>query len=69
MHAALVIKLHGDYRDTRIRNTTPELETYEAEMDDLLDRIFDEYGLIICGWCAAWDGGILASGFCLGPRR
>ena len=50
-----MVKLHGDYRDTRIRNTAPELETYEAEMDELLDRIFDEYGLIICGWSAAWD--------------
>ncbi len=50
-----LVKLHGDYRDTRLRNTAPELESYEAEMDDLLDRIFDEYGLIICGWSAAWD--------------
>jgi len=50
-----VIKVHGDYRDTRIKNTATELENYEPEMDALLDRILDEYGLIVCGWSAKWD--------------
>jgi hypothetical protein len=50
-----VLKIHGDYRDTRIKNTGAELETYEDEMNLLLDRILDEYGLVICGWSAAWD--------------
>ncbi len=50
-----VIKVHGDYRDTRIKNTVTELGNYEAEMDALLDRIVDEYGLIVCGWSATWD--------------
>ena len=43
-----VIKVHGDYRDTRLRNTAEELSTYDPEMDKLLDRIFDEYGLLVC---------------------
>lgn len=50
-----VVKVHGDYRDTRIKNTLAELESYEPEMDALLDRIFDEYGLVVCGWSAKWD--------------
>jgi hypothetical protein len=24
-------------------------------MDALLDRIFDQYGLVVCGWSADWD--------------
>ena len=50
-----VIKLHGDYLDTRIRNTATELEAYSIEFDQLLDRIFDEFGIIVCGWSAMWD--------------
>lgn len=50
-----IIKVHGDYLDTRIKNSHEELSGYETEMDQLLDRIFDEHGLIVCGWSATWD--------------
>ena len=50
-----VIKLHGDYLDTRIRNTLSELQSYPPEFDSLLDRVLDEFGLIVCGWSAEWD--------------
>ncbi len=50
-----LFKINGDYLDTRIRNTPEELAKYPAEFDLLLDRIFDEFGLIICGWSADWD--------------
>jgi hypothetical protein len=50
-----VIKLHGDYLDTRFRNTAQELATYDKKMDDMLDRVLDEYGLIVCGWSGEWD--------------
>ena len=50
-----VFKVHGDYRDPGILNTESELESYPPEFNDLLDRIFDEYGLIVCGWSAEWD--------------
>jgi hypothetical protein len=60
-----LIKVHGDYRDTRLRNTSLELSQYEASLNALLNRIFDEFGLIICGWSATWDtalrGAILSS--------
>ena len=59
VHASCtVLKLHGDYLDTRIRNTPQELEEYAEEYDHLLDRIFDEFGLIVCGWSAEWDGAL-----------
>lgn len=50
-----ILKLHGDYMDTRIKNTPEELERYTNKMNHLLDRILDEYGLIVCGWSAEWD--------------
>ncbi len=56
VHASVtLIKLHGDYRDTRIRNTQAELSAYTPALDGLLDRVFDEYGLITVGWSATWD--------------
>lgn len=56
-----VVKLHGDYRDTRIRNTPSELDKYPQEFDVLLDRILDEFGLIVCGWSAEWDTALCAA--------
>jgi hypothetical protein len=50
-----VIKIHGDYTDTRIFNTEKELQEYDSRIDKLLDQVFDEYGLIICGWSGDWD--------------
>lgn len=50
-----LVKLHGDYKDSRIRNTDAELAQYPREYDALLDRIFDEHGLVVCGWSGEWD--------------
>lgn len=50
-----VVKVHGDYRDTRIRNTKDELEDYSPVLNSYLDRILDEFGLIVCGWSGEWD--------------
>ena len=50
-----MLKVHGDYLDPRILNTAAELAEYPAQIDDLLHRIFNEYGLIICGWSGDWD--------------
>ena len=50
-----VVKVHGDYLDTRIKNTERELRTYDPRIDALLDRVFDAYGLIVCGWSAKYD--------------
>jgi len=50
-----LVKVHGDYLDARIKNTPEELAEYDARVNSLLDRILDEYGLIVCGWSAEWD--------------
>jgi len=56
-----IVKVHGDYLDIRIRNTEQELASYTPAIDALLDRLFDEYGLIICGWSAEWDVALRAA--------
>lgn len=56
-----LIKVHGDYMDTRIRNTPSELAKYESPIDDLLDRVLDEFGLIVCGWSGDWDSALRAA--------
>lgn len=50
-----IIKIHGDYRDTRIRNTTTELEDYPPELVGFIRSVLDDFGLIVCGWSGAWD--------------
>jgi len=56
-----IVKVHGDYLDARIRNTPDELAEYDARMDGILDRIFDEYGLLVCGWSGEWDTALRAA--------
>ncbi len=64
-----VVKLHGDYLDTRIRNTPSELQTYPPEFDSLLDQVLDEFGLIVCGWSAEWDQALRNSIYRCPSRR
>ena len=64
-----LIKLHGDYLDTRIRNTPSELSEYSLEFNQLLDRIFDEFGLVVCGWSADWDVALRDAMFRAPSRR
>lgn len=56
-----IIKLHGDYADLDMRNTLEELSTYPPEWDELLDRVLDEYGLLVSGWSADWDRALVAA--------
>lgn len=58
---ATVIELHGDYKDLGTRNTPVELSVYPPEWTQLLNQVFDEYGLLICGWSADWDDALVAS--------
>lgn len=50
-----IIKVNGDYLDMRTKNTVSELTNYDPRIESLLDRVFDEFGLIICGWSGDWD--------------
>lgn len=63
-----ILKLHGDYLDTRIRNTEEELSSYPDEYNAFLDRVFDDFGLVVCGWSADWDNA-LRSAFLRAPSR
>lgn len=56
-----VVKLHGDYLDTRIKNTPSELDGYDARVDRLLNQVFDEFGLIVSGWSGDWDTALRAA--------
>ena len=54
-----IIKINGDYIDCRFRNTTEELDNYPEAMKNFVSRIFEDYGLITCGWSATWDKGLV----------
>lgn len=69
-HAGVtVLKLHGDYASTGLRNTPEELATYPEGWGRLLDRVFDEFGLVVTGWSAEWDGALRAAINNSKPRR
>lgn len=59
--ACTILKLHGDVTDVRSLNTAGELARYNPAIDQLLDRILDEYGLIVCGWSGVWDPALRAA--------
>lgn len=50
-----ILKVHGDYRDTRFKNIADELSNYPVELTEILQQVFDNYGLVISGWSADWD--------------
>ncbi|MEJ2794961.1 SIR2 family protein [Iodobacter sp. LRB] len=56
-----IIKVHGDYLDPRIKNTPDELAGYDDRQNTLLDQVFDQFGLITCGWSADWDVALRAA--------
>ncbi|MGO8879241.1 MAG: SIR2 family protein [Desulfomonilaceae bacterium] len=52
----VLVKVNGDYRDSRILNTPEELaKKYAPPLARLIKRTFDEYGLIVCGWSGEYD--------------
>lgn len=54
-----IVKINGDYIDCQFRNTTQELDEYPPIMKQYLKRIFEDYGLITCGWSGEWDKGLI----------
>lgn len=55
-----VIKINGDYIDCRFRNTAAELSSYPERLKNFISRVFEDYGLITCGWSATWDTGLVS---------
>ena len=64
-----VIKVNGDYLDTRIKNAPEELADYEPRMRRLLERVFTEYGLVVCGWSGTYDFALIDALKRAGGRR
>ena len=54
----LLIKVHGDYLDTRIRNTADEVAELDPEISEYVVRVVHENGLVISGWSADYDLGL-----------
>ncbi len=60
VHSQLtIIKVNGDYLDERFLNTEEELSIYPEDMKKLLFEVFNNFGLISCGWSAKWDKGLI----------
>ena len=53
-----VIKVHGDYLWSDLKNTAGELSRYDTAVRRLLREVFDQYGLVVCGWSAEWDAAL-----------
>lgn len=62
LHAqrCVVVHLHGDYLNPGILNTEDELGSYAPATERRIQQVFDEYGLIVIGWSAAWDRALVA---------
>lgn len=54
-HSLTLLKINGDYKDCRFRNTEKELNKYPKELVDYLKPALKDFGLITCGWSATWD--------------
>ncbi|MBP2145292.1 hypothetical protein J2129_000746 [Methanofollis sp. W23] len=54
-----IVKVNGDYPNTPLKMTPADLASYTPELEDYLDRILSEYGLIVCGWSAKDDTGLV----------
>ena len=61
LHAqrCVVVHLHGDYLSPDLLNTAGELATYPEPVKRLIRQVAGEYGLIVVGWSAAWDSGLV----------
>lgn len=54
-HPLTLLKINGDYKDCRFRNTEKELSDYPPELVEYLKPVLKDFGLITCGWSATWD--------------
>lgn len=54
-----LIKVNGDYLDSRFLNTEDELSKYNDELKKYVLNIVNEFGIISCGWSAKWDTGLI----------
>lgn len=50
-----ILKVNGDYLDTKFLNLESELSDYDENLVEQLKFIFENFGLITSGWSAKWD--------------
>lgn len=50
-----IFKIHGDYLDPTLRNTTDELSSYSAPLGRRLLQVLNEYGIVVSGWSGESD--------------
>lgn len=51
-----ILKLHGDYQKSNIKNTKKELEKLEVEIEDEFKDILDKYGVVVIGYSGSDEG-------------
>jgi hypothetical protein len=56
IHSSItIIKINGDYLDTKFLNIEAELGSYDNRLVEYLKFVFENFGLITSGWSATWD--------------
>lgn len=55
---AVILKVNGDYKASTLKNTADELDSYDPEIEKLIEQVLDEYGLIVAGWSGGWDSAL-----------
>lgn len=58
-HPLTLLKINGDYKDCRFRNTEAELSQYPDEMVSYVDAALKNFGVVSCGWSATWDKALI----------
>ncbi len=59
LESCTIIKVNGDYRDTRSKNTDQELGDYDPRMERAITRVLDDFGLVVCGWSTESDAALV----------
>ncbi|MFA6331423.1 MAG: SIR2 family protein [Methanoregula sp.] len=54
-----IVMVNGKYPSTDLKLTPEDLASYDANLADYLNRIFSEYGLVVCGWSGEHDKGLV----------
>jgi len=60
-----ILKLHGDYQKSNIKNTKEEVENLEKELENEFNEILDNFGIIVIGYGGS-DNGVMK---CLEERN
>lgn len=54
-----IVMVNGKYPSTDLKLTPEDLASYDANLADYLNRVFSEYGLVVCGWSGEHDKGLV----------